>query len=140
MNPELVTGNIPCGLAAVEARPPALFLPSEKAAGRFLEFFTANIRNKNTRRAYYKAAGRLSDWCEGRRLFDLAQVKPQHVAAYIEILGLPEPQGQGLSKPSLKQHLCLYPRTLPLTRAPYTNQASVCGFGSPWPSRSSQPI
>jgi hypothetical protein len=32
-------------------------------------------------------------------------VKPPHVAAYIELLGTPEPDGQGLSKPSVKQHL-----------------------------------
>ena len=32
-------------------------------------------------------------------------MKPPHVAAYIEMLGLPEPEGQGLSKPSVKQHL-----------------------------------
>jgi len=31
-------------------------------------------------------------------------VKPPHVAAYVEFLGLPEPQGQGLSKPTVKQH------------------------------------
>ncbi|MFZ3276101.1 MAG: phage integrase N-terminal SAM-like domain-containing protein, partial [Candidatus Sulfotelmatobacter sp.] len=62
------------------------------------EFFTANIRNRNTRRAYYKAACRFSQWCEGRG-FDLARVKPIHVAAYIEELL------RALSKPSVKQHL-----------------------------------
>jgi integrase/recombinase XerD len=82
-----------------------LFLPSEKGGQRFFDFFTGSIRNRNTRRAYYKAACRFSDWCEGRGLLDLAEVKPHHVAAYIEMLGLPEPQGQGLSKPSVKQHL-----------------------------------
>jgi site-specific recombinase XerD len=61
--------------------------------------FTANIRNKNTRRAYYKAACRFSDWCAGRGLSGLAHVKPLHVAAYIEEL-----QGE-LSTPSVKQHL-----------------------------------
>jgi integrase/recombinase XerD len=65
----------------------------------------SNIRNKNTRRAYYKAAARFSDWCEGRGLHDLAHVKPLHVAAYIEALGLPAPSGPGLSKPTVKQHL-----------------------------------
>jgi integrase/recombinase XerD len=38
-------------------------------------------------------------------LLDLGTVKPPHVAAYIEMLGLPEPEGQALSKPSVKQHL-----------------------------------
>jgi site-specific recombinase XerC len=32
-------------------------------------------------------------------------VKPPHVAAYIEWLGKAEPEGQGLSKPTVKQHL-----------------------------------
>ena len=63
------------------------------------------IRNKNTRRAYYKAACRFSDWCEGKGLTSLADVKPPHVAAYIESLGRAEPEGQGLSKPTVKQHL-----------------------------------
>ena len=57
------------------------------------------MRNKNTRRAYYKAACRFSDWCEGRGLFDLARVKPLHVAAYIEDLQRTH------SKPTVKQHL-----------------------------------
>jgi site-specific recombinase XerD len=82
-----------------------VFLPDEKAGERFFGFFTAHIRNRNTRRAYFKAACRFSDWCEGRGVFDLAQVKPPHIAAYVEMLGLPEPQGAGLSKPSVKQHL-----------------------------------
>ena len=86
-------------------KPPALFLPHVKASERFYSFFTANIRNPNTRRAYYKAACRFSDWCEGRGLKDLQQVKTVHVAAYVKWLGLPEPQGRGLSKPSVKQQL-----------------------------------
>jgi site-specific recombinase XerD len=102
---ELVTTTIPRGLATIAATAPAIFLPSEKAAERFFDFFTSNIRNKNTRRAYYKAAARFSDWCEGRGLHDLAHVKPLHIAAYIEALGLPAPKGPGLSKPTVKQHL-----------------------------------
>lgn len=86
-------------------KPPALFLPHPKISERFYSFFTANIRNPNTRRAYYKAACRFSKWCELRGLRDLQQVKPTHVAAYIEMLGRPEPQGCGLSKPSVKQQL-----------------------------------
>jgi len=41
-----------------------------------VDLTTANIRNKNTRRAYYKVACRFSDWCESRGLDDLARVKP----------------------------------------------------------------
>jgi integrase/recombinase XerD len=105
MSTELTPLNVPRGLAAIAAAPPALFLPSAKTAERFFDFFTSNIRNKNTRRAYYKAACRFSEWCEGRGVRDLADVKPMHIAAFVEILGLPEPQGQGLSKPTVKQLL-----------------------------------
>jgi len=38
----------------------------ERAALRFLEFFTVNIRNKNTRAAYARAAGAFLRWCEGQ--------------------------------------------------------------------------
>ncbi len=95
----------PRSLVGLAAKLPAMFLPDDKAAERFFGFFTVHIRNRNTRRAYYKAACRFSDWCAGRGLLDLADVKPPHVAAYVELLGLPEPQGHGLSKPSVKQHL-----------------------------------
>ena len=60
-NTEFVTFEGPRDLANVTARAPLLFLSEPKASERFWEFFTANIRNKNTRRAYYKAAGRFSD-------------------------------------------------------------------------------
>jgi integrase len=95
----------PRAVAGLAAKPPAVFLPDEKTGERFFGFFTAHIRNRNTRRAYYNAACQFSDWCEGRGLTDLAGVKPPHVAAYIEVLGLSEPEGSGLSKPSVKQHL-----------------------------------
>ena len=99
MSTALVPFAGPRDLAEVKAAPPAFFLPDTKAAKRFWEFFTANIRNKNTRRAYYKAACRFSEWCEGRGLDELAAVTPIHVAAYIEELQ------ETLSKPSIKQHL-----------------------------------
>lgn len=40
------------GLADVGAKAPALFLREARATERFFDFFTANIRNKHTRRAY----------------------------------------------------------------------------------------
>jgi integrase/recombinase XerD len=91
--------RVPRGLAALSAAAPALFLPHARAAERFFEFFTAHIRNKNTRRAYYKAACRFAAWCAARGLGDLAGVKPLHVAAYIEELA-----GER-AKPTVKQHL-----------------------------------
>lgn len=104
MSADIIPFKEPPSLAGLSTKPPAVFLSNQKAGERFFGFFTAHIRNKNTRRAYYKAACRFSDWCEGRGL-DLAGVKPPHVAADIEMLGLPQPDGQGLSKPTVKQHL-----------------------------------
>lgn len=68
----------------------------EGASRRFVEFFTANIRNKNTRMAYMRALGPFLNWCEGRGLA-LGDIRPVHVAAYIE-------RHPG-SKPTVKQHL-----------------------------------
>ena len=58
--------NIPRGLAALSGNTPSVFLPNAKAAERFFDFFTANIRNKHTRRAYYKAACRFSRVVRGQ--------------------------------------------------------------------------
>ena len=69
-----------------------------RAEKRFLEFFTANIRNKNTRSAYHRAVTKFFTWCEERNL-DLNQIEPIHVAAYIEQLT------KQLSSPTVKQHL-----------------------------------
>ena len=38
----------------------------EQAAIRFIEFFTANIRNPDTRAAYARAVSDFFRWCEGR--------------------------------------------------------------------------
>jgi len=58
----------------------------DRAAQRFLEFFTGNIRNRNTRAAYARAAGDFQRWCEGQGIGELGRVQPVHVAAYIELL------------------------------------------------------
>jgi len=72
------------------------------AAKRFLEFFTVNIRNPNTRAAYGRAAGTFLRWCEDRGITELSQVQPVHVATYIEQLC------RERSAPTVKQHLaCL---------------------------------
>jgi site-specific recombinase XerD len=78
---------------------PALFAASPKAAKRFLEYFAANIRNANTRRAYVRAILRFSSWCEAQNITEIVDVEPVHVAAFIEQLG------SSLAKPSVKQHL-----------------------------------
>ena len=65
---------------------PALIANAGDAAGwRYVEFFTANIRNPNTRRAYARACGRFFAWCDDRGL-TLPAIRPHDVATYIETL------------------------------------------------------
>src|SRR5471030_3338538 len=71
----------------------------DQAARRFLEFFAATIRNKNTRMAYYRAVCRFFAWCDEHQLGAIADIEPLHVAAYIEAMQ------SGFEKPSVKQHL-----------------------------------
>jgi integrase/recombinase XerD len=81
------------GLAAL----PALIADAgEGASRRFIEFFTANIRNKNTRMAYMRALVPFFEWCEERGI-SLNDIQPVIVGTYIE-------QHSG-SKPTVKQHL-----------------------------------
>ena len=78
---------------------PALFSPTADASRRFVEFFTANIRNPNTRKAYARAASQFATWCEEVGLTDLHDIEPVHVAAYVETLLT------RLASPSVKLHL-----------------------------------
>ncbi|NQU25467.1 MAG: tyrosine-type recombinase/integrase [Candidatus Nealsonbacteria bacterium] len=68
------------------------------AAKRFVEFFTANIRNRGTREVYARAVGRFCRWCEQRGI-GLEDVEPIVVAAYVESLS------SELSRPTVKLHL-----------------------------------
>src|SRR5947209_2360429 len=78
---------------------PALIADLGDAAGwRYVEFFTANIRNPHTRRAYARACSRFFAWCEDRGLA-LAAIRPHDVATYIEGLQ------QEHSVPGVKQQL-----------------------------------
>ena len=65
---------------------PALVAAAGDAAGwRYIEFFTANIRNPHTRRAYARACGQFFAWCEQRGLA-LATIRPFDVAVWVEQL------------------------------------------------------
>jgi site-specific recombinase XerD len=79
--------------------PARLFAPTPKAAKRVLEFFTAQINNDHTRKAYLNATRRFAEWCEAHGLHELAHVEPSHVAAFVKEL-----QRQ-FSAPTVKQHL-----------------------------------
>jgi len=78
---------------------PAIFHAGEDSARRFFEFFTVNIRNANTRKAYFRAVSSFAAWCDERGLRNLQLITPMHVAAYVEQLGKTH------SKPTVKQHL-----------------------------------
>jgi len=54
---------------------PVIFTADPKTAKRVIEFFAANIRNPNTRKAYARAAGDFAAWCEGRGLDRLCNVQ-----------------------------------------------------------------
>lgn len=70
----------------------------ERATYRFVEFFTAQIRNPNTRRAYHTAISQFFLWCHSQNL-QLQQIHSIHVATYIELLQ------QQVSLPTVKQHM-----------------------------------
>jgi site-specific recombinase XerD len=65
---------------------PALIADLGDAAGwRYVEFFTANINNDHTRRAYARACARFFAWCEDRGL-TLTAIRPFDVAAWVKEL------------------------------------------------------
>src|SRR6202050_2390964 len=102
--PAQLPAVIPLGAVAVAADAelrlvPALIAAVGDAAGwRYVEFFTANIRNPNTRRAYARACGRFFAWCDDHGL-TLPAIRPHDVATYIETLQ------QTPAAPGVKQQL-----------------------------------
>jgi integrase len=85
--------------AASIAVPAVIAGAGDHAARRFLEFFAATIRNKNTRMAYYRAACHFFAWVEQHRIGELADIEPIHVGTYIEALQATA------AKPTVKLHL-----------------------------------
>jgi len=93
MNPLVRTSTLSYTLPALISE------AGERAGMRFVEFFTANIRNPNTRRAYARAVNEFLTWCNTVGVPDLVAVAPLHVATWIEL------QSQTLAAPSVKQRL-----------------------------------
>lgn len=83
-----INGNVQLPALIAEA--------SDQAQRRFVEFFAAHIRNKNTRQAYARAVRQFLAWCDARGIA-LQDIEPIVVAAYIE-------QHPG-SVATVKQHL-----------------------------------
>jgi site-specific recombinase XerD len=84
--------------AGLETLSPIIRAQGERTSRRFIEFFTASIRNRNTRIAYARAVKQFFDWCDERRL-RITDIEAISVATYIEQLG------NTASKPTVKQHL-----------------------------------
>ena len=102
---------------------PALFAGAGEQAGyRFIEYFTARIRNPHTRQAYFRAVNRFSQWCMLHNL-ELTTLNPVVIAGYIEEL-----QGE-LGVTSVKQHLSairmLFDYLVTGQVVPFTTQAPV---------------
>ena len=85
-------------LVSREQLPALIRNAGAQAERRFLEFFTAHIRNPGTRAVYGRAVGRFCQWCEQHGV-TLQQVSPFIVAGYVEQLT------QRRSAPTVKLHL-----------------------------------
>lgn len=86
--------------ASSVALPALITAAGKRASRRFVEFFTANIRNPNTREAYSRATNTFLAWCGDTAGIALDMIEPVVIAAYVEKL-----IQDGLSKPTVKQHL-----------------------------------
>jgi hypothetical protein len=64
IQPAEVTANV----RAPNVVPALIADLGDQAAWRYVEFFTANIRNPHTRRAYARACSQFFAWCEQRGL------------------------------------------------------------------------
>jgi site-specific recombinase XerD len=101
MGSELVVTNkaeVPVRLDPRTVLPSVLRRAGTRAEEKFFEYFTARIRNTNTRMAYLRAVRKFFAWVDAKAL-RLEQVRPVHVAAYVEDLG------RERSAPTVKQNL-----------------------------------
>jgi integrase/recombinase XerD len=83
--------------AGLENLPPVIVRAGEAAAWRFVEFFTATIRNRNTRAAYAQAVTQFFAWCDKHRVRTLQEINPVVIGVYIET--------HPAAAPTVKQHL-----------------------------------
>jgi site-specific recombinase XerD len=90
--------NLPVIVGEHTIVPAFIAAGGERAGFAFIDFFTAQIRNRNTRAAYAVAVRSFCGWCDARRL-TLETLRTHHVAAYVELLG------KQYTAPTVKQHL-----------------------------------
>jgi site-specific recombinase XerD len=91
----IASGN---GVPAEHVLPELIVREGERAQQRFIEFFTAQIRNPHTRTAYLHAVRQFMAWCDHYGIC-LETIGPVKVAAYVEQLSAAR------SVPTVKQHL-----------------------------------
>lgn len=86
MENSLIASPMQQSLATHASALPALFIHAgQSATERLLEFFTAEIENDHTRKAYFTAVKQFCTWCETQQL-ELAEIRPWHVALYMKQL------------------------------------------------------
>src|SRR5437762_9431287 len=90
--------NLPAIVGETALVPAFIAAGGERAGFAFIDFFTAQIRNRNTRAAYALAVRTFCSWCDARKL-TLKTLRTHHVAGYVELLG------KRYSAPTVKQHL-----------------------------------
>ena len=91
-----VTGS---ATVAVGIVPAAVASAGESGRRAWLDFFTAQIRNRNTRQAYARAAHRLFDWLSEYGIHDVVDIEPVHIAVWLES------RMREASRPTVKQEL-----------------------------------
>lgn len=98
-----MTDEITCALPASAPAPlgvhPIVQASGARAGDRFIEFFTAEIRNHHTRVAYAYAVSVFFKWASAFGVVDLRAITPVMIAAYVELLGT------RLAIPTVKRHL-----------------------------------
>ena len=93
-----MSGGLTTPLPATHLIPNLVAAEGDAASWRYVDFFTSNIRNPNTRRAYARACHQFFAWCEERGL-GLSTIRPFDVSTYIEA------RQQTHSAPDVKQQL-----------------------------------
>ncbi len=120
-SPDLVAPHSPLGLPAV---PAVIQRVGAHTSRRYVEYFTARIRNRGTRQAYGQAVSQFFEWC-GANGIVFEQIEPIIVATYIEWLTT------RLSPPTVKLHLAairmLYDHLVTGQVVPFNPAASVRG-------------
>ena len=86
-------------VSTAQHTPAIIAIAGDRSAYRFFEFFTVQIRNPHTRRAYAHAAQDFFAWLEAHGVTQLTAIASVHVAAYVEQLH------KARSAPTAKLHL-----------------------------------